>query len=478
MAGYNGIKILRGNSGSLSGKGDLLEGQPLYIKDKNYLTVGGGTNGARINQSPITVRELIGYADDNNGITGSINNSYSISPNVTSNGLDIYSNQPLDISSNANINISGAADVNIASPAAVYINVTNASNSLSYSRLTLSESGQSTLIGSAININSSTDLTLESREGDVWVNVGNADPRGVLRVSSRNISLDDETVSLKVNSQIELHAGSDNDNSGLSITDTSVALGIFPRTDGNNAGSAELNLYSIGNVCMQGTTTNVVGVNLTASAFYLNLCASRLNIYPVESYPPITSMLINVGTSAVPTDTRLYGNFRTYGNITASGSIYVNSNYYGSGTQLQNLDGILRNIDQRLDAMGFKEASIQISNSDYIDASSTHIYQSGTGVYGDVTLKVPTMRGASFNDEIAIATVQNIPDILDYSVTLAVANRTFSDPSSHSNVVFILRHNTLYAQRNIHLAAATTAAAWQSSGGFFADSTTSLNGSW
>lgn len=128
--------------------------------------------------------------------------------------------------------------------------------------------------------------------------------------------------------------------------------------------------------------------------------------------------------------------------------------------------------------MGFKEASIQISNSDYIDASSTHIYQSGTGVYGDVTLKVPTMRGASFNDEIAIATVQNIPDILDYSVTLAVANRTFSDPSSHSNVVFILRHNTLYAQRNIHLAAATTAAAWQSSGGFFADSTTSLNGSW
>ena len=85
MAGYNGIKILRGNSGSLSGKGNLLEGQPLYIKDKNYLTVGGGTNGARINQSPITVRELIGYADDNNGITGSINNSYSISPNVTTN---------------------------------------------------------------------------------------------------------------------------------------------------------------------------------------------------------------------------------------------------------------------------------------------------------------------------------------------------------------------------------------------------------
>ena len=36
MAGYNGIQILRGSASSIQGK-ELLDGQPLFVKDKNYL---------------------------------------------------------------------------------------------------------------------------------------------------------------------------------------------------------------------------------------------------------------------------------------------------------------------------------------------------------------------------------------------------------------------------------------------------------
>ena len=72
MAGNNSIQILRGNSQAaiddmMSGN-VLLDGQPFYNTDKNYLTVGRNGN-TPANGLPIIVRELKAYAEDNSTIT-------------------------------------------------------------------------------------------------------------------------------------------------------------------------------------------------------------------------------------------------------------------------------------------------------------------------------------------------------------------------------------------------------------------------
>ena len=43
MMNKKSIQILRGNRSTIADSSDtLLPGQPLYIKDENYLTIGGG----------------------------------------------------------------------------------------------------------------------------------------------------------------------------------------------------------------------------------------------------------------------------------------------------------------------------------------------------------------------------------------------------------------------------------------------------
>lgn len=59
MAGNGMIRMLRGTSDKVAeSTGKLEAGQPLYITDKNYLTVGDGTKN--VNAKPITVREVQG----------------------------------------------------------------------------------------------------------------------------------------------------------------------------------------------------------------------------------------------------------------------------------------------------------------------------------------------------------------------------------------------------------------------------------
>lgn len=111
MAGYNSIKILRGSSSTIQNLANngttLLDGQLLYIKDKNYLSVG--TTGAEgslspINTSPITVRELRGYSEDANGITSNTDLPYYI--NYADDGLNIHSPSNVDITAPGEINSS------------------------------------------------------------------------------------------------------------------------------------------------------------------------------------------------------------------------------------------------------------------------------------------------------------------------------------------------------------------------------------
>lgn len=82
MANNKAIQILRINSdGIINSKKDieLLDGQPFYNKQKNYLTVGHKTDGT-VNQEPITVRKLVGYFDDKDAVGNGVSQRYSIEP--------------------------------------------------------------------------------------------------------------------------------------------------------------------------------------------------------------------------------------------------------------------------------------------------------------------------------------------------------------------------------------------------------------
>ena len=166
MAGYNSIKILRGNSKNLSG--NLMSGQPLYIRDKNYLTVGS-SDGDVINKAPITVRELVGWSSDNGGIISTNSNGYYIRSNSTSNGLDIFASQPINISAPTDINIiafspseaTTLSDLQLSSSGNTDFISNGSTNIIANSYVNISSGTQ------PINISSDTDLMLTSRTSDV-----------------------------------------------------------------------------------------------------------------------------------------------------------------------------------------------------------------------------------------------------------------------------------------------------------------------
>lgn len=103
MAGLNSIQLLRISSKNLSSSNYLLEGQPLYIKDKNYLSIGD--NNSTINKQPLAVRSVVGYVGDTNTTISNdsfngedeLQEEYSIRKNDTTNILQLNSNIPLDI---------------------------------------------------------------------------------------------------------------------------------------------------------------------------------------------------------------------------------------------------------------------------------------------------------------------------------------------------------------------------------------------
>lgn len=105
------IQILRAPNGipnSITNDNEnikLLPGQPFYNEQKNYLTIGRtnepGAPNSKITDMPITVRELNGWFDDNEGIktkNDNDNDYYYIKP--TNNKLEIKS--PSDINIDAN----------------------------------------------------------------------------------------------------------------------------------------------------------------------------------------------------------------------------------------------------------------------------------------------------------------------------------------------------------------------------------------
>ncbi len=99
MAGKNIIQVLRGKVTDTNKSEKLLEGQPFYNEDKNYLTIGRQGGTASLDSLPITVRELVGYASDSDKITNIKTNEYSLKYSNTDNSLKITSPRGIDINS-------------------------------------------------------------------------------------------------------------------------------------------------------------------------------------------------------------------------------------------------------------------------------------------------------------------------------------------------------------------------------------------
>lgn len=107
MAGKNTIQILRGKITDTNKSEKLLEGQPFYNEDKNYLTIGRQGGTASLDSLPITVRELVGYTSDSDKITNTKTDEYSLKYSNTDNSLKITSPRGIDINSSRGIDING-----------------------------------------------------------------------------------------------------------------------------------------------------------------------------------------------------------------------------------------------------------------------------------------------------------------------------------------------------------------------------------
>lgn len=112
MAGKNTIQVLRGKITDTNKSEKLLEGQPFYNEDRNYLTIGRKGGTASLNSLPITVREVVGYAEESAQITDSASADLSeYSLKYRSNSLKITSPGSTNINSSRGIDInSGNGD--------------------------------------------------------------------------------------------------------------------------------------------------------------------------------------------------------------------------------------------------------------------------------------------------------------------------------------------------------------------------------
>ena len=125
MAGRDAIQILRGKVTDTNKSEKLLEGQPFYNEDKNYLTIGRQGGTASLDSLPITVRELVGYVSDSDKITNIKTNEYSLKYSSADNSLKITSPRSVDIGSgNGDVTLkrNNSASITLKEDSIEYIN--------------------------------------------------------------------------------------------------------------------------------------------------------------------------------------------------------------------------------------------------------------------------------------------------------------------------------------------------------------------
>ena len=96
MANNGKIRFLRANASALDSSKKLNAGQPLYIVDKNYLTVGNLTDDDKAsNAQPIDARRIHGYTSDNSTLNNTNTGEYKVEPytytesDATKSGVEI-----------------------------------------------------------------------------------------------------------------------------------------------------------------------------------------------------------------------------------------------------------------------------------------------------------------------------------------------------------------------------------------------------
>ena len=269
MAGYNGLQILRANSSTVqtmaANQKKLLDGQPLYIKDKNYLVIGEDTKGtggtatqSSIDKLPITVRSLEGWFADEQSITGLSEEAqqpqYSITGQSASSSLNIYSS--------SNVVINGATTVKINTPDT---QVTGTNLNIDVSSVDINKN---------INI-TSEDMSLGSKNLDL--NTGEID------VDATKVSLNGTTIGIGGSSYVDISGN----------TSSPISTNIAHVTVHNN--------------CAINIATNNVKLKFSKSNFELNLNANagsnlgciRINSPYINFYATDTGVGFNAKESPI-----------------------------------------------------------------------------------------------------------------------------------------------------------------------------------
>lgn len=75
----------------------------------------------------------------------------------------------------------------------------------------------------------------------------------------------------------------------------------------------------------------------------------------------------------------------------------------------------IKTVEERLTNLGFKEASISVINSNYIDAANSKLTQQGNVVIGQLALKIPATtnnNNVTMSDTVQVASITNINNVL------------------------------------------------------------------
>ena len=158
MANNRAIQILRTKDEGITDSNkniELEDGQLLYNKQKNYLTVGNSTineGGSEIKSTAyyfrITVREVSGYFDDNESVTSTQTSAYYVKPSTDS----------LDINSSKQLNLTSTSDLKL----------TSISKKIGLNNITLTDSDLVTTITTDNGIEfKPKNFSIDSDDGDI-----------------------------------------------------------------------------------------------------------------------------------------------------------------------------------------------------------------------------------------------------------------------------------------------------------------------
>lgn len=293
------IQMLRGNAATINNEDAVLaSGQPLYIKDRNYLAVGDGSSIKNI--EPITVRSLVGWADDKNS-TGkwggkSVSKYYAINSTADEFYLTKAAGLPFKIKTGGTASTAGADRLTVNDG---YIEINDNNYYLKSTNI------QTTNIKSASGVQS---ITLNGSQ------IGNALPtyiNNTLTVSKATTLSGTLTTT-----------GATTLRSTLAVADTTSLLGklsVAGETTLNGLVNANKNITLANGVYIYNGTVN--GTNHDAANLVLMSDGSSSTVK--ASTVKATKSLISSGQLEVSGTTALHGNVTadaalTAGSITAT----------------------------------------------------------------------------------------------------------------------------------------------------------------